>query len=53
MERNFYNAKGDVVRAYELAKGDVIEVSAEGFDKTPVVKKTVSADATGKFKLGE
>lgn len=53
MERNFYNAKGDVVRAYELAKGDVIEVSAEGFDKAPVAKKTVSADATGKFKLGE
>ena len=30
-ESNFYNAKGDVVRGYELAKRDVFELSAEGF----------------------
>lgn len=28
---NFYNASGDIVRAYELAEGDVIELSAEAF----------------------
>ena len=31
-ESNFFNAKGDVVRGYELAVGDVFEVSEEGFD---------------------
>lgn len=44
-ESNYYNAKGDTVRAYELAVGDVFEVSAEGFDGTPVVGKTVSVEA--------
>ena len=29
-ESNFYNANGDIVRAYELYAGDVFEVSAEG-----------------------
>lgn len=32
---NFFNAAGDRVRSYELAVGDVFEVSAEGFSKTP------------------
>lgn len=30
-ESNFYNAKGDVVRCYELAEGDILEISAAGF----------------------
>lgn len=41
-ESNFYNAAGDVVRAYQLCKHDVFEVSAEGFTGTPEAGKTVS-----------
>lgn len=41
-ESNFYNAAGDMVRGYELAVGDVFEVSAEGFTGTPVAGATVS-----------
>lgn len=41
-EANFYNAAGDTVRGYELAVGDVFEVSAEGFTGTPEAGKTVS-----------
>ena len=44
-ESNFYNAAGDVVRGYELAVGDVFEVSAEGFDGTPEAGKAVSVTA--------
>lgn len=44
-ESNFYNASGDVVRGYELAVGDVFEVSAEGFTGTPEAGKTVSVAA--------
>lgn len=50
-ERNFYNAKGDVVRAYELAKGDVVEISAEGFDGTPVVGTEITAISDKKLKI--
>ena len=39
---NFYNAAGEIVRGYELAVGDVFEVSAEGFTGTPEAGKTVS-----------
>ena len=41
-ESNFYNAAGDVVRAYELAVGDVLEISEAGFTATPTVGATVS-----------
>lgn len=34
-EKTFYNAKGDIVRAYELAKGDRFAVSAKGFTTEP------------------
>lgn len=44
-ESNFYNAAGDVVRGYELAVGDVFEVSVEGFTGTPEAGKTVSVAA--------
>ena len=41
-ESNFYNAKGDLLRVYKLYVGDVFTLSAEGFDGTPEVGKTVS-----------
>lgn len=31
-ESNFYNAAGDIVRAYELYEGDIFEISAEGIE---------------------
>ena len=49
-ESNFFNAKDDIVRAYELRVGDVFTLSAEGFDGTPVVGKTVSV-ASKKLKV--
>ena len=50
-ESNFYNAKGDVVRGYDLHKGDVFEVSAEGFDGEPAEKATVTCE-NKKLKIG-
>lgn len=44
-ESNFYNAKGDLMRCYELVPGDIFELSAEGFDGTPVKGKTVSVSS--------
>ena len=41
-EKRFFNAAGATVRGYELAVGDVFELSAEGFDGTPVAGATVS-----------
>ena len=41
-EKNFYNEAGDVVRAYQLCKHDVFEVSELGFTGTPEAGKTVS-----------
>ena len=38
----FYNEAGAVVRGYCLAKHDIYELSAEGFDGTPEVGKTVT-----------
>ena len=43
-ESTFYNANGDIVRAYPLFVGDVFELSAEGFDGTPAKNATVSVD---------
>lgn len=43
-ESNFYNASGDIVRAYELCKGDIFELSAEGFDGTPEKGKAVTVE---------
>lgn len=55
----YYNASGDVVQAIELHKGDIFELSAEGFTTTPVstsVGKAVSVSATtatlGKLVIG-
>lgn len=44
-ESNFYNANGDIVRAYELSTNDIFELSAEGFIGTPAAGKTVTVDA--------
>ena len=41
-ESNFYNANGDVVRAYELYAGDIFELSKEGFSGTPAKGKTLT-----------
>ena len=40
--KRWFNAAGDIVRGYELAVGDVFELSAEGFTGTPEAGKTVS-----------
>lgn len=41
-ESNFYNAAGDIVRAYELYAGDIFELSAEGIDGEIVKGATVN-----------
>ena len=50
-ESNFYNANGDIVRAYELYVGDVFEVSSEGFSGTPAKGATVTV-ADKKLTIG-
>jgi len=37
-----YNAAGSIVRAYELAVGDIIEISVEGFTAEPTVGDSVT-----------
>ena len=51
-ESNFYNLKGDIVRAGEFAVGDVVELSEEGFDKKPTAGKTLTVE-NRKFKVAE
>ena len=51
-ESNFFNAKGDILRVYELYVGDVFTLSADGFDGIPEVDKTVSV-SDKKVKVGE
>ena len=41
-EKLWYNAAGEVVEAIVLNIGDIIELSAEGFNNTPVANKAVS-----------
>lgn len=50
-ESNYYNANGDIVRAYELYKGDIFELSAEGFDGEPAANTAVTVD-NKKVKIG-
>ena len=33
---NFYNEAGETVRCYDLVYGDIVEISAEGFEGEPV-----------------
>ena len=49
-ESNFYNEAGDIVRGYEMAKGDIVEVSALGIDGTPA-KDTAVTVVDRKFKV--
>lgn len=42
------NKTGDVVKGYSLVKGDIFEMSVEGFQGTPAVGETVSF-ANGKY----
>jgi len=51
-EYNFYNAAGDVVRAHELKKGDIFEVSAEAFSGTPAKNATISSVSGKKMVIG-
>lgn len=51
-EEHFYNAEGDVVRAYQVSAYDRIALSEECFDGTPEEGKSVTIDAaTGKLKV--
>lgn len=43
-EKYFYNAKGEIARAYELHVDDIFTVSADAFDKAPVVGNFIGAD---------
>ena len=52
-EKYFYNAKGEVARAYELYVGDIYTVSAKAFVGTPAVGKYVDATHTVAESAGE
>ena len=47
-EDRFYNAAGDVVRAYTLRIGDRIALSENAFEAAPEVKQYVTYDAADK-----
>ena len=42
-EKYFYNAKGEIARAYELHADDIYTISADAFTGTPAVGKFVDA----------
>ena len=44
-ESNYTNAPTQVVRSYELAVGDIVEISADGFDGAVTVKDKVELKA--------
>ena len=50
-EKYFYNAAGDVVRAHELKKGDIFEVSAEAFSGTPAKNATIASVSSKKMVI--
>lgn len=53
-ESNFYNAKGDTARAYELYVNDIFELSKEGFTGTFAKGDKVTVDTSSKkLKKGE
>ena len=45
------NKAGDTVKGYSLTKGDIFEMSAEGFTGIPAVNKSVTF-ASGKYVVG-
>ena len=50
-ESNFFNEAGEIVRGYEMAKGDIVEVSELGFTGTPA-KDAVVTVVNRKFNVG-
>ena len=52
-EKYFYNAKGEVARAYELCVDDIYTLSANAFIGTPEVGKFVDATYTVADAAGE
>ena len=50
-ESNFYNANGDIVRAYELYAGDIFELSEEGIEGSAAKAATVTV-ANKKVTVG-
>ena len=52
-EKYFYNAKGEVARAYELHADDIYTISADAFEGTPAVGKFVDAAYTVAETAGE
>ena len=52
-EKYFYNAKGEVARAYELYVGDIYTVSKNAFTGTPAVGKYVDATHTVAESAGD
>lgn len=51
-EKYFYNAAGDIVRAYEIVQDDIFTVSADAIDAlstAPVVGNYVSFDTDNKY----
>lgn len=51
-ETHFYNEVGDVVRAHELVKGDIFEVSAEAFSGAPKKDATINTITEKKLVIG-
>ena len=51
-ESNLYNKAGDRVRTYGLVKHDRFEVSAEGFEGTPVVGAAITGVTNKKMVVG-
>lgn len=50
-EQYFYNETGDVARAHELVKGDIFEVSAEGFTGTPAKGASITTITAKKLVI--
>lgn len=51
---NFFNLKGAVARGYEMAVGDIFEISSEGIEGTPAAEATATVNATNfKIKVGD
>ena len=49
-ESNFFNEKGKTIKAYSLIVGDIVEVSANGFEGEPEKEKTVTY-SNGKYTV--
>ena len=52
-EKFFYNAEGEVARAYELHVGDIYTISAAGLSGTPAVGAHINASNVAAEAAGE